>query len=200
MEKLLAMPSLCDTTDFGLSDESFNRSQGLKWLKRNPTIVEKLPNSTLYRVGSHEQGFFFLWEPAEKLVGYYIRYEVKRSKFHGVSVTQTALWRSLTSPDSEDMTRHVVFSILLEEYPAIMSDQIQTEEGRRFWLDLMTKALTRKYKVSLVNFLSRKILDINSSAELRLLSTSSSDNPWSWNSTKHRSIRFMIYRKAENDL
>src|ERR1700737_1250754 len=187
------MPTLCDTTDFGLDNEVYNKKCGLEWLARKPQVIEEIFGATLYRVGSHEQGFFFLWDPVSNLVGYYIKYSVKRTKLHGMSVTQTALWRNLLVPSSENITRHVFYDILLKEYPAIMSDQIQTDDGKRFWLDQLTKSLTRGYSVCLVDFNTRELQPIDTHADLRnLISTKS---PWAWASMKHRALRFMIYRK-----
>lgn len=195
MKEILAMPSLCDSTTFGLDVEDYNRKQGLSWLKRKPQLVEELPHTKLYRVGDPHNGFFFLWDAEEQLVGYYMRYKVKTTKLHGVSVTQTALWRSLTAKDTKGLTHHIVFDLLLKEYVALLSDQIQTERGRDFWIDLMTQAIG-KYDVSLVDFNAQLVHTILLGAELRLWLSDPDDNPWSWYSMKHRGLRFMIARKG----
>lgn len=196
MKEVLSMPSLCDATDFGLSNEVFNRSQAVLWLKRNPNLLESIGDSSLYRIGDSANGFIFLYDPRSKFITYYIRYKTKKTKLHGLSVTQTSLWRSLGAPDTEDITRHVVFDILLKEYPAILSDQLQTDDGRRFWIDLMGKALTRGYQVALVDFTKQLIHPIDSYPALRIW-THETEGAWSWNSMKHRGLRFVIYRKGD---
>jgi hypothetical protein len=194
--KTLAMPSLCDATSFGLDDEAHNRKTGLAYLKRKPAVVETLDNSVLYRYGDAHNGVYFLWSSEEQLIHYYMRYKQMR-KFHGVSVTQTSLWRSLTSADAEGLSHHVIYNYLLVQYPALVSDQIQTERGRDFWIKLLTKSLKgNKYDVSLVDFNSQQIHKIELAAELRLWLTSEDDNPWSWYSMKHKGLRFMISRKG----
>jgi hypothetical protein len=194
MKEVTAMPSLCDVTTFGLENEAFNRKSGLEWLKRNPRIVEELPHSTLYRCGDAQNGFFFLWEPNDRLVEYFIRYETKKTKLHGLSVTQTALWRSLTSRDNRGLTRHVIFDMLLPQYKSLLSDQIQTADGKRFWIDLMSESLGKDLNVYLIDFLSQKIHRITQPAELRLLGADENEatSVWFPNSNRHRGLRFMI--------
>jgi hypothetical protein len=192
--QITAMPSLCDSTDFGLSVNNYNNKTGLSYLKRNPKIIEKLSDvSNLYRLGNKSEGFMFTWNTELQLIGYFVHYKVKSTKFHGLSVTQTALWRNLLDADSSGLTNKVVFSILLKEYPAILSDKIQTGKGKDFWISLMTKALKLGHKVGLVSFNEQLVHNINSNLELRLWLTDDLSGAWSFNSNQHQALRFIIY-------
>lgn len=194
MHELQVIPSLCDSTDFGLNDDKYNHKTGLSYLKRNPKLVEILSkNSILYSVGDKHNGFLFTWNNELQLIGYFIRYQVKATKLHGVSVTQTALWRNLLDDGSLGLTHNVIFNLLLKEYPAILSDTIQTISGKEFWVRLMLKALTLGHTVGLVDFNNQTVHTINSTAELRLWSTDTT-SAWAWKSNKHKRLCFIIYR------
>ena len=189
--RVSAMPSLCDSTDFGLSKEAYNRAQGQTWLKRNPEIVLQLSTTTLYRVGDDANGFYFLWNPQERMVGYFMRYKVLHKTLLAKSVTQTSVWRSLEEADAKGLTFKVIFEILLPKYKILLSDKLQTERGRDLWIDLITQSLTKGFKVGLADFNARKVHNIASRAMLRLWDTDDS-SAWSWFSNKHQGLRFFI--------
>ncbi len=196
MEKIYAMPSICDTTDFGLSNESLNKAQAVKWLARSPTTLGTIGSSCLYRVGDNNNGFIFLYNTKSQLVTYFVRYKTRLTKIEGHTVTQTALWRALGAFDTADITRNTIFKYFLVHYPAIMSDRIQTEDGRRFWTDLMGKALSQGFQVCLVDLNSKTIHSIDSEDELRAW-VSDEKSMWAWNSMKHQGLRFMIRKESK---
>ncbi len=191
MEKVHAMPSLCDSTDFGLSNEDFNKSKGLGLLPGAKHIAH-VDEYDLYRSGGRNEGQFFLWDPVQELIVYYMKYKTQAKRFTGRTVTQVNLWRSLGDV-SPGFTQHMVFGVLLKEYPAILSDSLQTENGKKFWIDLLGRAMRTGHQVGLVDFGSGQVSSITSKAQLRLLEQG--DTAWAWNSPRHSALRFIIYRK-----
>lgn len=189
---LTAMPSLCDSTDFGLSNKLYNKKQALKFLKR-ARVLNEIGESVLYLYGDESNGSIFLYDTRQQLITYYIRYRARKSRLNGESVTQTMLWRLLGAPDTEGLAKDVVLKILLKEYPAIMSDRIQTEEGKTFWIGLMGSLLSKGYRVAVSNIPENKIYDIKNHA--MLTEWTHGATAWSWNSMQHQGIRFLIYRK-----
>lgn len=195
-QEILAIPSLCDSTDFGLSKYSFN-SQTLNDLKKRTSLEElaKLTdNLRLYHFGSPEQGGYFVENISKGEIVYYMKYKKFDKKLVGVpSVTQTAVWQSLTGGLISGFAKLFVFTHLLKEYPAILSDKLQTERGRDFWIRLMDQALEKGYKVGLVDFNGQKvhlIPDENSLSQWYRLD----EGAWSWHSNKHQGLRFVIYK------
>lgn len=198
MYRMQAMPSLCDSTDFGLSNKYFNRKTGLNYLRHNPNLVKVLStNTNLYQVEDKGNGFYFTWNTEKQLITYFMHYKMLNKKLINTpSITQTALWRMHLDGATKGLTYEMIFKVLLHKYPAILSDKLQTDDGRDFWIGLMDYALVKSYKVGLVDFNNSKVLPISSNAALRLwLTDASATCAWSYNSLKHQGLRFVIYRK-----
>lgn len=186
--KISAMPSLCDSTDFGLSDPQANKKFAASLTRKKCYPLHFRKN--LFRCGSDEDGCIFLFNPESKQIEYYIKYKKLVKNLTGQSVTQTALWRDLASEEATDLTNEIVFAYLIPKYGAIMSDKIQTDAGQQFWIRLMTRALKSGFKVKLADYGSQELQIIESNAELRLWLTD--DRAWSYKSIRHQAIRFII--------
>lgn len=197
MEKVTAMPYLCDSTDFGLSDETANKKYAAKLMAKPHTAIRDLNDGVvLYRSGSATDGSLFLYNPATQLIGYFVRYETANKKLVGHSVTQVAVWRSLEEPKSRGLALWVVFDYFLKHYPAIMSDKMQTDRGRDFWIDLISQALARGHRVALADFNLHKVHEIENHAELRLWNSGSGDATDAWGQlNRHMALRFIIFAK-----
>jgi hypothetical protein len=192
MTEVLAMPYLCDSTDFGLSDEKANRKHARLLMEKPHKLIYDLGDGVhVYQTGSAQGGSLFLYNPATGLIGYYVHYKAMHKSLTGGTVTQTAVWRSLEEAKSKGLTMRVVFDYFLHHYPAIMSDKIQTDRGRDFWVDLMSQALARGHKVALADFSLRKIHEISGPPELRLWYSDPDDGAWG-TLNKHQALRFII--------
>jgi hypothetical protein len=195
MSTILAMPGLCDVTDFGLSNDAYNRKVAHSLLKKNPEIIFDLgDNVKVYKTGTNK-GYIFLYNPEKDLIGYYVRYEEQQNSLVGRKVTQTKLWRSLGDEKAVGVTYKIVFDYLLKKYQAIMSDRLQTENGKDFWIRLMLYALDRGHEVVLADLNSRTIKKIDTTHELRLITNSPvNEGPWGY-MIKHQAMRFAILAK-----
>lgn len=194
MYSLTAMPSLCDSTDFGLSEEKKNREMANKLVKKDCVVAFQYRGFSINRVGDLHNGHLFLINLESKLIDYYVRYKTNNKKLLGRTVTQTALWRSSEAPAG--LAQFAVFNYFLKTYPAIMSDALHTEYGKEFWSRLMFEALRTQHDVALANFNMQKVHQIKTAAELRLWATGADehDNAWSWYSRKHEALRFVIFK------
>lgn len=193
------MPGLCDVTDFGLDDRVFNKRKAAKLITRPKKEIFDLGSDfKVYQVGDHGAGNVLLYNPIEKTIGYFMHYEVTNTKLIGRRATQTKLWRSIEEPKSKGVAHRVIFEYLLKEYPAIMSDRLQTERGQEFWIALMFTALSEGYRVVLANLNARAVHEIESAAELRLWYTDKSPagnkNAWGY-LQHHQALRFAIFAK-----
>lgn len=188
------MPSLCDSTDFGLTNEAANRKFRLQLERKHPTLLQDLGSGlALYQHGSEKDGAYFV--VGNDLIAYYMRYKAMKKNLVGAqSVTQTAVWQSLSAPLPSGFVLSMVFDILLKKYPAVVSDRIQTAEGKNLWVRLMGLALSKGYSVSLLDFSANTKHPIQSEAELRLWSTDES-GAWAFKSRRHENLRFLIYKK-----
>lgn len=193
--KIIAMPSLCDVEDFGLSNIEFNQAKAQKLLRSNPVLQgEPATGLKLYRKGSHTDGTFFVVDESETIIYYRVYTEI-RSQPLGPSVTQTSVWRALTGGLPSGFVGGMMLGPLLEEYGILLSDRIQTERGKELWVTTMSIALRSGHEVGLFNMRNNTLHEFSSQDLTRWSSEPSEDNPWSFNSMKHQGLRFFIKKK-----
>lgn len=192
----LAMPSLCDSTDFGLTNERANRKLRIKLERDKPIVVETMPTGAVLQKTGRDRGYYFVVNPEESLLVYVMQYKKLQKNLTGIpSAVQTAVWRAIGQPLAQGIVTHVYFKQLLPMYGAIMSDKLQTEDGQRLWKDLTGQALRkRNLFVYLVDFNMQHFLHIESPFEYRIWEDDIGGY-WSWNSMKHQGIRFLIANK-----
>lgn len=148
---LIESPQLLDGgTDFGMGDKSFNRSQTQKWLKKKVEDFGEDTFGILFRTGDNQNGYYILYNKETKLTDYFIKYEYKKISGAGPFITQVLLWRRLSATFKDgSITNHVFFDILLKKYNQIASDQQQTEDGKRFWIRMMSIAHRKGHKIGI---------------------------------------------------
>lgn len=191
--RIEAMPSLCDSTNFGLTSEDANRKLRLKLERQKPQTIETLNSGAQLQKTGKEKGYYFVVSPESNLLVYLMRYErFQRTLPKVPSAVQTAVWRAIGTKYAKNVVQHVYFKHLLPMYGAITSDRLQTEQGRYLWLDLIGQALeSKKLFVYLVDFNRRDFLWIESPFELRIWEDET-DGYWAWKSMKHQGLCFMI--------
>lgn len=129
------------------------------------TEIETIEGKKLYREGTAYNGSYFLVKAG--LIGYYMEYEVHAAHFEGLhSVTQTSVWRKLGAGVPKGMASRGLFKYLVPKYPAVMSDKIQTDRGRDFWVDIMGDALEKNLAVELVVLNKNTVIPITSEKDL----------------------------------
>jgi hypothetical protein len=102
-------------------------------------------------------GEVFLVNRDEKVLTYYVNYEVNHLKGLGRCATQVVLWRRAGS-GLPGVTSRVFNSLLMDKFDAMVSDEIQTPDGQRFWIDRMAEAIQHGWSVGLI--------DLNGKAKL----------------------------------
>lgn len=145
-------PQIVNPTDFGLGDDAANRAFAERLLKRKQETLEDHPGYQLFLTGDMNNGYLALYNKAEKMLGYVIKYKVEHRALLGGTVTQVMLWRDPGMPYVPGITRHVFFDYLLTRWPMVMSDALQTERGREFWLSRLAEASIGPYDIGLVDF------------------------------------------------
>jgi hypothetical protein len=182
------MPRLLSEQDWPIADEEVNRATLAKLLP-NATELETIEGNKLYREGTAYNGSYFFVKAG--LIVYYMEYEVHAAHFSGLhSVTQTSVWRKLGAGVPKGLASHVLFKYLVPKYPAVMSDKIQTDRGRDFWVDLMGDALDKKLIVELVILNKNVVIPITSEKDLNAF-TQGDFNAWG-KGLQYEQLRFLI--------
>lgn len=190
--QLFESPQLTYPQEFGLDDDSYN-------LKLTRDILQNSKKQTLKKFGNDA---FILYELGDRFIlidhglaipriVYMMQYKVTFHKFIGRKCAQQILiWRDLTIPDTKGIAEYIFFEHLLYKYKTVITDAVQTEDGKSFWDKRIGEAIQRKncvYYVSLIP--NREITRITSAAMFRKLR----DDKQIWgDESKHMARRIII--------
>jgi hypothetical protein len=150
-------PQIVAPTDFDLADPWENRELAKKLLKKKAESIQDSVDYEIVRSGDSRNGNIALVNKHSHAIDYLVHYTAKHYNHIGETVTQLKLWRRRGSPYAQGVTKQIFYSYLLQNYPMIMSDGQQTDDGRKFWLDRMAEATTLGYSVGLVNLYHREV-------------------------------------------
>jgi hypothetical protein len=155
------------TTPF--DDPGHNQQFAAKTLKREVEEIERGPGYRIIRTGDGHRGWIMLYNEAEKKADYTIQYLTRQWPFlNSRTVTQVITWRDATSPFAANITKHIFYDVLLDRYPAIMSDLVQTPQGNDFWRRRMLDASQKGLRVGVVQVNQRTVDWFDPSAGLSL--------------------------------
>lgn len=164
-------PQLVDDGDWGLGTAEQN-AKVLKDLMSAPGMREigNYRSLKLYRL----RGVIFaVDELSPNQLVFRIKTEVtKISSINENAVVQRELWRDVNNLSAAGLTKHVFTKILLPEFHIIASDNLQTKDGRAFWMNRVSEALDRDQNVYVLSEIPpRKLIKVLDHAEFMKLNT-----------------------------
>lgn len=165
LEDLLESPEMSRATDFGLS---VDRTTLPRLLKKKTDTIEDAPGYEIFRTGSNSDGNVVMYDKMGGHIDYMIHYEAYKYPWIGRTVSQIMLWRRQGSLYTKGLTTRMFFEYLLPKYHCILSDRMQTEDGKKFWIDRMAEATTRGLRVGLAGMDQKKVIWYDPSASLYL--------------------------------
>ena len=142
-------PQLIGPVKFGV-EKSAGNSAMVDKLTRNGQLINKTSSHEIVLTGNWQKGELGRIDTRSHKLDYYVAYETKTYGFLGKTVTQIAVWKPETSLD-RTVASDIFFNYLLKHFPSVISDQKQTDHGRRFWIARMKEATQRGMTVGLVN-------------------------------------------------
>jgi len=142
------MPQIIKPTDFKLTNPKTNAAKAAELISNITTVIEQTDDYILFVSGA-ESGHIGLYNREDRMLDYMVKYRNNPKRLAGNSVTQVALWRKWDSPWVQGITRKIFFEHLLVEWPTIVSDAQQTEDGQRFWISRMAEASRMGYRVGI---------------------------------------------------
>lgn len=132
----------------------------------------------------------------EGIIVYYMVYKEIHSQPLGSLVTQTSVWKAEGIVVPLGFVGGMMLGPMLDEYGTLLSDRIQTELGKKLWVNVMGIAMRIGHEVGLFNMRNNTLHGFSNHDLMRWSSQPSDDNPWSFNSMKHQGLRFFIKRKT----
>lgn len=170
----MAGPKLDDSIDFGLDSSNYNKSELSALLSGAQPILSE-GKYTLYS----KNDSVFMTDGQSLL--YVVEYEIRNLQgFRAIS--QIKLWRAQGRGIADlkiqglKLTAFVFFNILLNKADCILTDDTQSDLGRRFWFDRIEDAFSKGLNVYYVenNKVMSKIEDFDGLIELN-----AAQNIWS---------------------
>lgn len=147
-----------------------------------PLITHEVPEGyRLVRIENrleplaHERFEVALLCDTTQRVAYYNRVVV--TGYHDLNhrpATQVLVWRSISPEHDEvlhNLARTVFFDYLLDRYDVLVSDNQQTNEGQRFWLTQMLRALSIGAYVYHYHLMSTALVQLHSDSDVKALRT-----------------------------
>jgi len=133
---LMEMPQLTtNDVDWGLPEDRLNRRRVGSLLHNNPPPIRNFSSGKLYKTS---QEVFFVSNDTG-LIDYYMKFENGTILGLGYCATQVKVWRR-AGIGVRNLTSVVFYEIMLGEFDTMVSDRIQTEDGRRFWIDRLSES------------------------------------------------------------
>lgn len=151
---------------FDLTDPSENTEAYEKIINsKDSNLIQKHTDKGskyLYTYGSK----IVLLDTLSKSVDYYVKVEKGKFKITGQYVTQVEVWRTTDSP-VYDVVRTVFFDHILKSHDTVLSDSLQTNDGRRLWVNLVGYAFDEGKYVYVVDLNTGTLHSIKNSNDYR---------------------------------
>jgi len=178
---------MAGTADWGLNDPKRNLRRATALLHNNPTLIETNKFGSFYRLaGAYGGGEFAHISATSSLITYYMKYESKTRADLGRCATQVKVWMTI-APGMTSIAKDTFFKIMLAEFNTMISDRIQTDDDRRFWMRRMAEAISNGMRVGMIDV--NTIMDYDPSIDFQ--TWINSIDSWGKDS-KHRDRLFYI--------
>jgi hypothetical protein len=150
-EPLFEMPMLhTKPQDFELGDAGHNYSEYHRLAESDYHVIEQDATFLLaYAIGDGALEFFLL-NLRERALVYYVAATPLVVPKLGNCATQVVLWRR-AGAGMPAVTTRVFYDELLVKFDTMISDKVQTYDGRRFWIDRMAEAAHKGFTVGFLN-------------------------------------------------
>jgi hypothetical protein len=149
--EISSAPYLLDPIDFGLGNQATNKAKLQRFKKQYQSKVVGHYNGlelTEFLVSNKES--YIITEQDEEITYLVHLQSEKLPALSSSSVTQVEVWRLLTSPETRGIAPYVFCKILLKRSRYIVSDSIQTEKGKDFWIAMLATCNKDGYRVGVI--------------------------------------------------
>ena len=166
LAKFLEIDVLCESPrfsspdEFGLDDHRMNETKAKILLAdKNCKLVSKSLN--LYKVCPDEDGknVMFITGYGGKVITYYVSWEIEKlSLLPKESITQVAVWKSVIQGNT---AMGLFWKYIFSKTKLAVSDRVQTEDGKRFWMRAVDQAVKKGYYCYLLNFKRKRVIELD---------------------------------------
>jgi hypothetical protein len=171
IQDLYETPMLIGDHDFDPTIDGFDLSDSVENTKAyekittsgNSNQLEKHNDSQyLYQYGDK----IVLLDIVDKKVDYYVKIYQGKFKITGKYATQVEVWRTKERA-VYGVVKKVFFDYILKSHNTVLSDSLQTNEGRGLWVNLVSYAFEKNLNVYVVDLNTGTLTKINNDSEYR---------------------------------
>lgn len=163
------------------------------WVSKHIPIAQRVgiwKNGKLLHVQTkNKQAFYFLLDETQTQAVYAVRYNVISCPGLPEACCQTSLWRDSASAQSVSIAAWVFFHKLLPRFGSVLSDGVQSNEGKAFWLRRCFEAEELGYYVYAVHTDKGKAISVQPA---RLTSLKWTTRLWSTVDKSFQNRRLLI--------
>ena len=154
-------PSI-DGYDLTDSDENTKAYEKIMNSSKSRQIEKHNDSQYLYSYGDK----IVLLDIKDKKVDYYVKIFQGKFKITGKYTTQVEVWRSKERA-VYGVVKKVFFDYILKSHTTILSDSLQTNEGRGLWVNLVSYAFERGHNVYVVDLNKGVLIKIKDDSDYR---------------------------------
>ena len=176
--------------DFNLDEKDFNNAQALKMLRnRNKQAIKQYGDYTLWEF---PQSYALIRNDVSE-IGYIVKFKYKYfNRLQRKCVSQVMVWRDIGVAEQMGMAREIFFNYLLPTTQTIISDSMQTPEGKAFWWRRIHEAFSNGMYVYYINLTQPStFIKVSNAQELRAIDSAS----WG-DHQRYQSSRVIITTKS----
>ena len=197
-ELLFEMPKSIAPLELKLDFEKSNKRFAIALLQnKNRELVKSLSEDVnLYEIKNQ----FVVIDEEERHVVYYMRWTEIFHKFvNHKAASQVLVWRDKDKPGYENTAKDIFFEHLLPKYKVVITDALQSPDGRNFWVRRIGNAFSLGLNVYYLSLLptnkevTRELIKIDSIADFERLNKEKNF----WGETEKFKARKLIISSVE---
>jgi hypothetical protein len=150
-------PQIALSTEFGFDDKIQNQKFAKKYYRSSKKeIIKEFPNGEiLYKLGNK----FILIDIEVPQIQYIVQYEIKNSiMLNHQTIQQVKVWRNDLSHNVKGLAELIFFKKLLPLTDIIVTDALQTYDGKKFWFNRIMDAFRLNLNLYSIDLNKKKSL------------------------------------------
>lgn len=152
-EELFEAPQELNATEFNLDDPKVNRRLAHDFTHNGEKLEDVTERLSLWQRGRRIA--LVLEDPGKpRSLIYYVQWKERFHKLIGhKAISQVAVWRDALDPRSKGIAAKIFWEHLLPIHEVMMTDTMQTPDGKRFWTNRVAEAFEHRLRVYYLNLL-----------------------------------------------
>lgn len=147
-ELILESPVLTDKISNYLDNPVKNQSQLEKFSTMHKKHLFDLGKYThVFKIYNNNDEYYIAIDSHDMKIVYYMSYNFTSVPILGMAVNQSFVWLDKDYPHTKGLPKKMFFDYLLKEHNIVITDSIQTWDGRDFWLRRLLEAFQKHLHV-----------------------------------------------------